>query len=177
MSTEREQTSRFTLHWLKAQPILAGYVGSLVRDRAAADDIVQSVALTAIQKMDEYDEARSFEAWVIGIAKFKVLQHYRSAGQDRLVFDVGLTDAFTKHYKDSAEGYEDRVAALRVCMEKLPDESQSLLTHRYFDQEPVQSIASKLGKTPARISKQLFTIRKALERCIGQRLGSEGSER
>lgn len=115
MSSEREKTSRFTVLWLKAQPVLSGYVGAMVRDRAAADDIVQSVALTAVQKMDEYDDQRSFEAWVIGIARFKVLQHYRTAGQDRLIFDESLTDAFTKHYTASAEGFEDRLTALRDC--------------------------------------------------------------
>ncbi|MFK7788932.1 MAG: sigma-70 family RNA polymerase sigma factor [Phycisphaeraceae bacterium] len=177
MSTEREKTSRFTVLWLKAQPVLAGYIGAMVRDRAVVDDLLQGVALTAVEKMDDYDEARSFEAWVIGIARFKVLQHYRSAGKDRLIFDEALTDAFTQHYADSAEGYEDRLAALRDCMAKLPGDAQSLLANRYFENEPVKTIASRLGKTPARISKQLFTIRQALERCIGQRLGTQGGTR
>ena len=174
MSSEREKTSRFTMHWLKAQPVLAGYVGAMVRDRAAADDIVQGVALTAVEKMDDYDDARSFEAWVIGIARYKVLQHYRTVGQDKLIFDEGLTDAFTKHYTKASAGYEDRVEALRDCMAKLPDEAQSLLSNRYYEQVPVKSIAAALGKTPARISKKLFAIRRTLEQCIGQRLKTEG---
>jgi len=177
MPSEREKTSRFTVHWLKAQPVLVGYIAAMVRDRAAADDLVQSVALTAVEKMDEYDDTRSFEAWVIGIARYKVLQHYRSVGQERLVFDEGLIDSFTSHYKDASAGYESRISALRDCMDKLPDESQSLLTKRYFDQTPVKSIAAKLGKTPARISKQLFNIRRTLEQCIGKRLGAEGGGR
>ncbi|MBX2850119.1 MAG: sigma-70 family RNA polymerase sigma factor [Phycisphaeraceae bacterium] len=174
MPTEREKTSRFTVLWLKAQPVLAGYVGAMVRDRAAADDIVQGVALTAVEKMDDYDDQRSFEAWVIGIARYKVLQHYRTVGQDKLIFDEGLSDSFTKHYADAASGYEDRVDALRTCMAKLPDEAQSLLSNRYYEQVPVKSIASKLGETPARISKKLFAIRRALEQCIAQRLKTEG---
>jgi len=174
MSTERERTSRFTVLWLKAQSVLVGYVGSLVRDRAAADDIVQSVALTAVEKMDEYDETRSFEAWVIGIARFKVLQHYRNAGHEKLIFDENLLDAFTGHYEAATNNHTDRLTALRVCMDKLPEESQALLSKRYFDQEAVKSIAKKLGKTPARISKQLFTIRRALEQCIAKRMANEG---
>lgn len=177
MSSEREKTSRFTVLWLKAQPVLAGYVGAMVRDRAAADDIVQSVALTAVEKMDDYDDARSFEAWVIGIAKFKVLQHYRTVGKDKLVFDEGLADSFTKHYANASGDYEERIDALRQCMAKLPDEAQSLLTKRYDEQQPVKSIAAALGKTPARISKKLFVIRQTLERCIGDRLKTQGGAR
>ena len=177
MSIEREKTSRFTVLWLKAQPVLAGYVGAMVRDRAAADDLVQSVALTAVEKMDDYDDQRSFEAWVIGIAKFKVLQHYRTVGQEKLIFDDGLTDKFTQHYAETSAGYEDRIHALRACMAKLPDEAQSLLNKRYGEQVPVKSIAAKLGQTPARISKKLFLIRQTLERCIGERLKSEGGTR
>jgi RNA polymerase sigma-70 factor (ECF subfamily) len=176
MSNEREKTSRFTVRWLKAQPVLVGYVAAMVRDRASADDIVQGVALTAVEKMDEYDASRSFEAWVIGIARFKVLQYYRSVGQDKLVFDEGLLGSFTKHYEDTSANYEQRVSALRQCMEKLPDESQSLLNKRYFDQTPVKSIAKAIGKTPARISKQLFTIRRKLEVCIGNHLSMQGGE-
>lgn len=177
MSGEREKTSRFTVLWLKAQPVLAGYVGSMVRDRVIADDLIQSVALTAVQKMDEYDEDRSFEAWVIGIARYKVLQYYREVGQDRLVFDESLAESFTKHYTDVSQGYEDRVGALRQCMDKLPQDAQNLLTHRYFDQQSVKSIAQMMGKTPARISKQLYTIRQALQQCIGQCLRAEGGGR
>ena len=177
MSSEREKTSRFTVYWLKAQPVLAGYVGAMVRDRAAADDIVQAVALTAVEKMDDYDDARSFEAWVIGIARFKVLQHYRTVGQDKLVFDESLADSFTRHYTDASGGYEERVAALRECMTKLPVEAQLLLTNRYYEQKPVKSIAAMLGKTPARISKQLFTIRQKLEQCISDRLKTQGGAR
>lgn len=177
MSTERERTSRFTVLWLKAQPVLAGYVGAMVRDRAVADDIVQAVALTAVEKMDDYDDQRSFEAWVVGIARYKVLQHYRSVGQDKLVFDEGLTDRFTQHYTETSAGYEDRVDALRDCMAKLPDEAQSLLSKRYYEQEPVKSIAAKLGQAPTRISKKLFAIRRTLEQCIGQRLKTEGGTR
>jgi RNA polymerase sigma-70 factor (ECF subfamily) len=177
MSNEREKTSRFTVLWLKAQPVLAGYVGAMIRDRAIADDLVQSVALTAVEKMDEYDPTLSFEAWVIGIARFKVLQHYRSAKRDNLVFDAGLAEAFATHYTDAASGHEDRVAALRKCMDKLPDDAQALLDQRYFEHRPVKAIASLLGQTPARISKRLFTIRRALERCIAQQLKAQGGAR
>lgn len=176
MSTERQKTSRFTLLWLKAQPVLVGYVAAMVRDRAAADDIVQSVALTAVEKLDDYDETRSFEAWIIGIARFKVLQHYRTVGQERLVFDDGLIETFTAHYQDVSADYEQRVSALRHCMDKLPDDARSLLNQRYFDQQPVRSIAAALGKAPARISKQLFAIRRTLEQCIARHMGHEGGE-
>lgn len=174
MSSDKQQTSRFTLLWLKAQPILAGYVGSLVRDRAAADDIVQSVALTAIEKLDDYDPQRSFEAWVIGIARNKVLQHFRNTGRDKLVFDDALIDAFSRHYTAALPGYDDRLTALRTCMDKLPDDAQALLARRYFDRQSVKSIAHELSQAPQRISKQLYTIRRALERCIGQHLHAEG---
>ncbi|MGB0768061.1 MAG: sigma-70 family RNA polymerase sigma factor [Phycisphaeraceae bacterium] len=177
MSSERERTSRFTVLWLKAQPILAGYVGSMVRDRAAADDILQSVALTSVEKLDEYEPDRSFEAWVVGIARYKVLQYYREVDQDRLIFDDQLADAYTRHFADAAQGYEQRVDALRDCIDKLPEDGRALLNNRYFDQQSVKSIAAMLGKTPARISKQLFSLRRALEQCIEQRLRSQGGAR
>lgn len=117
---------------------------------------------------------RSFQAWVIGIARNKVRQHFRNAGRDKLVFDDALLDAFSRHYTDTLPGYDDRVAALRSCMDKLPDDAQALLARRYYERQPVKSIARDLSQTPQRISKRLYTIRRALERCIGLKLRAEG---
>jgi len=174
MTQDQQNTSRFTVLWLKAQPVLTGYVVSLVRDRAASDDIIQAVALTALEKMDAYDGQRSFEAWVIGIARFKVLQYFKAHKQDRLVFDEALIDQICDQYIETTADYDARLTALRDCMEKLPDETRELLNQRYFDKTSVKGIAQLLGRTPQRVSKQLHTIRRALQRCIHQRMAADG---
>lgn len=88
MSSEREKTSRFTVHWLKAQPVLAGYVGAMVRDRAAADDIVQSVATIATEKFDTFDPEQEFSRWAIGIAKNRIYKSIRTKVRDRHIFST-----------------------------------------------------------------------------------------
>lgn len=175
MEIEWQTTSRFTVLWLKAQPVVAGYVASVVRDRSAADDIVQNTALTAIEKFNEYDPARSFEAWTIGVARFKILQHLRDTGRDRLVFDDTIIEQLGGEHVRLAESYEDRLQSLRHCMTRLPQQSRQLMTQRYFREMSVKSIAAQLGLTPERISRRLFSIRRALEQCIRQRLEADQS--
>jgi DNA-directed RNA polymerase specialized sigma24 family protein len=48
---------------------------------------VQKVALTVARRFDEYDGERSFEAWASGLAKSRVIDHYRvscHSGQARM---------------------------------------------------------------------------------------------
>lgn len=178
MPDEQQSTSRFTLLWLKAQPVVTGYIASLVHDRAEADDLVQSVALTAVEKIGEFDNARSFDAWVLGIARLKILRHYRTVARDqqRLVFNEAIVNQLSDEYLGLSEQHDLRVKALRICMEKLPDDSRELLTRRYFHAQQVKAIAEQLGLTPRQISKRLFTIRRGLERCISLKLhGKDGA--
>ena len=79
MLKEQEQL-RFMRLWTAAQPAVSGYVRSLVRDRAVADEVLQETSLVLFRRFEEYDEQRPFVAWALGIARFQVLSLNRDAG-------------------------------------------------------------------------------------------------
>ena len=64
-----DDQDRFTRCWTQAQPAIAGYIAALVPDPHAADDVVQEVAVILLRKFAEYDPARPFIAWAMGVAK------------------------------------------------------------------------------------------------------------
>ena len=61
----------------KSQPALKSFVNSKIYNDADVADIVQNVNEAVLNKEDAYEEGRSFEGWVIGIAKYQILQHFK----------------------------------------------------------------------------------------------------
>lgn len=175
MPQDIETTQRFTLLWIKAQPKAAAFIASLVRDRHHAEDLLQEVAITAVAKFEKYDRARSFDAWVLGIARLKIMRYFRTAGRDRIVLSEQTVTLLQSEYEQLAETRESRVHHLNDCIDKLPDKARSLLKRRYFGNMAVKAIAADEGRPTNTIGKQLFMIRRKLEQCITRRMkSSEG---
>ncbi len=85
-------SEQLTVEWTKAQPVVAAYISSLVPDFHDAEDILHQVAVTLVQKFDQYDRQRPFVAWAIGIAKYEVLKHRRKIATDKHVFGNDLVE-------------------------------------------------------------------------------------
>ena len=77
---------RFLKLLLPAQPDLKAFIASVVRDRAAADDLFQEVCLALWQSFASYDPARPFGAWARGVAGKKVLQSHEKTRRIPLAF-------------------------------------------------------------------------------------------
>ncbi|MEM9700850.1 MAG: sigma-70 family RNA polymerase sigma factor, partial [Planctomycetota bacterium] len=54
---------------LRYEPEVWRRAAFVLRDRAAAEDVTQEAFLVAYRKLDEYDPARPFGAWLAGIAR------------------------------------------------------------------------------------------------------------
>ncbi|MEM6257797.1 MAG: sigma-70 family RNA polymerase sigma factor [Planctomycetota bacterium] len=176
MPNNIETTQQFTLLWIKAQPKALAFISSLVRDRHHAEDLLQEVAITAVAKFDTYDRDRSFDAWVLGIARLKIMRYFRTAGRDRLTLSEATVTHLQSEYEQLATTREARADALNNCIEKLPEQARSLLKRRYFRDMAVKDIAADDGRKPTAIGKQLFVIRRKLEDCINRRLKQTGGE-
>lgn len=81
-----ESTQHATRLWTTAQPVVAAFVASAVRNRHDRDDVLQEAAIAVINAFASYDSARPFQAWAIGIARNQVGLYLRKRGRDRLVF-------------------------------------------------------------------------------------------
>ena len=55
---------------------IRAFIGSVVRDAHACDDLFQDVALTLWKEFGRYDRSRSFGAWARGIASMKLMQRW-----------------------------------------------------------------------------------------------------
>ena len=69
------------LHFFRrAETDLRAFIGSVIRDPHAREDIFQEVSRTLWERFDDYDLERPFGAWARGIASRKMLEARRRAG-------------------------------------------------------------------------------------------------
>lgn len=157
---------RFTCLWINHQSAVFGYLNALVRDRQAAEDLLQETALTALRLFSEYDPQRPFVAWILGIARFKALGYHRDSGRSRMVFDEQMMEHFTENWIELSSGDTKRREALETCLNKLASHSQKVVRMRYYDEMTADQIAKALGGNSGTIRVTLQRIRNELRQCI-----------
>ena len=159
--------------FLRHQDDLRAFLGSVVRDRAAAEDLFQEISLVLWQSFGNYDPARPFGAWARGIAVKKVLQGREKTRRLPLAFSPAAIQAVLDAY-DRTESLAPDPGDLRDCISKLPPRSQSLLAMRYEKSLKLHEIAKEVGSTLDAVHKLLSRIRENLQECLQRRL-QEGS--
>jgi RNA polymerase sigma-70 factor (ECF subfamily) len=167
------ESEQFIQALTASQNSLYGYILSLLPDRAAAEDVLQEVNLTAWKKRADFSPGTSFVAWASKIAYFHVLSHRRRMSRDRLVFDDDVLDYLAERQAERAEAVGPRARALKRCLEKLPDNQRALVQQRYAPGGSVQDIAAAAGRKVGAISQSLYRIREALLKCVEQTIAGE----
>ena len=86
--------------WAATQPTAASFISLLVSDYHDAQDILQEVAAAVLSyDFEAQGWPKVFDAWVIGIARHKVMDYYRKRGGEKLVFDTESIDRVSEAYE------------------------------------------------------------------------------
>jgi RNA polymerase sigma-70 factor (ECF subfamily) len=168
-----ESRDDFLRMLLEHEADLRAFIGSLVRERLARDDVFQEVAMTLWQQADQYDPARSFGAWARGIAANKILQRRHQDQRFPVVLPPEAIQAVLDAFDRTEAAAAGRREALAECLKRLPDEPRRLLTLRYEEDLNVEEIARRVSRTLDAVYRALSRIRAALEECVRRRLATE----
>jgi len=168
-----DQYDEYLRLFLKHEPDLRAFIGSVIRDHHVREDLVQDVAVVCWQQFARYDRGRSFGAWARGIAANKVRQRMARSDLFPLVSDPAVLDAVLQAFDRTEEEASPRLEALRVCVSRLPEKSRRLLEYRYGEAMRPDEIAERLKRRRDAIYKALARLRSKLEECIRRRLALE----
>ncbi len=160
--------------FLAAEPDLRAFVGSLVAEPAAREDLFQEVAVTLWECFERFDPERgAFGAWARGVAANKVLHARRRSGRLPVSFPpeaiAQIAEAFGADPDEELGGA--RAEALRDCLRRLPERSRKLVELRYEEGLSGRQLAGHLGRSIDAVYQSLSRIRRGLEECIRGRLG------
>lgn len=156
--------------WVQSQSAISAYLTANVIDVHHAEDLVQEVAQVAAEKFGEYDRARSFTSWALGIARNRLLKYYRTRARDRLVLSETALTMLGAALERVEHEAEDRRMALRTCLDRVEGRRRKVLEMRYGENVRVADIAATLGMSPDGVSVMLHRIRTILYECIQRQL-------
>ena len=136
----------------ESQPALKSFVNSKIYNDADVADIVQNVNEAALNKADSYKEGRSFEGWVIGIAKYQILQHFK---KNRKTVSTSPLDScpesFLADIPFAPLVLEER-KALRLQIYGILTDNQKKIFKLLCVGKKIKDIAIELDWAPSRVS-------------------------
>lgn len=165
-----DDQERFTRCWTQVQPAIAGYVTAVIQDPHVADDVVQEVAVTLLRKFPDYDPARPFIAWAMGVAKTAILSQRRDHARAAVRFAPTTIESLAEVWQELLPEADQRRAALAECLRTIAGRARELLRLRYEEAIEPQDIAARVGMTPVAVRVALSRVRTVLQECIERRM-------
>ena len=167
----------YTKRLLDVQSRLFAYIAVFVPNRHDAAEILQETNAVLIRKHEEF-KGGDFWFWASKVAYFEVLSFRKRRNRNQMMLNVD--DQVLQNVADEAASamadVDERILALRRCMEKMPPASRDLVRFRYTDGISADAIASRLGQTALAVRQALFRIREKLGDCISQRLAARDAQ-
>jgi RNA polymerase sigma-70 factor, ECF subfamily len=164
----------FTRYWTKAQPVVSGYITSMVPDYHQAEDMLQNVAVVLLRKFSEYNPAQSFNAWALGVTRNEILLRRRTHARSFVSFQPDLVESVASAYGELSSELDTRTAALQQCFQNVKGRSWDMISLRYEQDLKPQQIAEKLSMDPGAVRTALSRIRASLQECIERRVAQQG---
>jgi RNA polymerase sigma-70 factor (ECF subfamily) len=151
----------------EALPHVYGYLLARCRERALAEDLTAETFLAAVSALRKPDAPELSVAWLIGVARHKLADHWRRAEREQR----GLPVLDGEPAEDPWDLAVDAIQA-RAVLDELGAHHRAALTLRYLDGLPVGEVAAHLGRTVHATEALLVRARNAFRRAY---LGEEGT--
>jgi len=148
----------------RALPAVYGYLRPRCGDAVLAEDLAAETFLAACDAIDRRHVDDVTVAWLIGIARHKLVDHWRRVG--RRERDLQAVADLTEPLADPWEAKLDADVIERT-LASLSAVNRSALTLRYLDGLPVAEVADLLGRTVAATDQVLARARSSFRQHYG----------
>jgi RNA polymerase sigma-70 factor (ECF subfamily) len=123
------------------------------------DDLVQDVFLEAWRGLAQYRGDGGLKAWMVGIARHKVQDHYRRALRSaEFPEDLDDTRASPPLLEENFFT-QQRGERIHATMAALPELYRFVLRWRYWDDKSAGEIAASIGRTEKAVERLLARAR------------------
>jgi RNA polymerase sigma-70 factor (ECF subfamily) len=129
-----------------ALPDVYGYLLSRCGSSAVAEDLTAETFLAAVDAVERGAVVDLATAWLIGVARHKLVDHWRRQERERRALSVVAEDPLAA---DAVDDWDVRIDAAIATdtLAALGAHHRSALTLRYLDGLPVAQVAEVLGRT------------------------------
>ena len=163
------------------RPYLLRYASRHLRNRDAAEDVVQETLLAALAAEAGFAGRSNLRTWATGILKHKIVDAIRRAGRERALEGEDGSDDFDAlfdergHWHEHPARWDDPdgalqqkqfLAALERCLEGLPPRTAKAFLLREHLGLETGEICKALGVTSTHCWVLLYRARMALRECL-----------
>jgi RNA polymerase sigma-70 factor (ECF subfamily) len=151
--------------------MLRSYIGAQVFNASDVDDLAQECFIAAYHALPQYRRGEDFGAWLRGIARNKILMHFRSMQRranavEKFRADVAeLIDP--ELAVQAAHDTHESIAALLRCIGKLPEKMRRVV-HAGLDGIRAATIAQMLDTTTGAVYQLHYRANQLLRDCVAQ---------
>jgi len=135
------------------------------RDRALAEELTQQTFVDAV-RTHARTSAGDRERWLIGIARHRLADHFRSLERRERGFMRLISGAREAEVAWVGESTQD--TELADALRRLPAAQRAAIVLRYLDDQPVREVARLLGRSEGAVESLLSRARETLRRAMGE---------
>jgi len=126
---------------------LQGVAFLILRDRAAAEDVVVDTLLAALDRGDQLRDGDALRPWILRIATNKALGMRRTSSR---VVQLHVMPDRPARFTD-----EDERLTLLACVDRLAPRMRAAVVLRYYADMSVREVAEALGTSENTVKTQL----------------------
>ena len=152
----------------EALPEVYGYLLHRCGDEGTAEDLTSETFMAAVDGVQRGRIPDLTVAWLIGVARHKLVDHWRAKARDERKLAAVEADPRLTAEVDDWDATVDAVVAHDVLADLGPHH-RAALTLRYLDGLPVPSVAGHLGRTIHATEALLVRARIAFRNEYGER--------
>ena len=142
-----------------------GLAYSILRDRAAAEDLAQEVFVKLWQALPRYDGRAQLSTWIYAITRNAAVSALRRRRRSVSLSDPAVLEEVENAGAEPAALPEDLM--LRRHIEALPEKQRQVITLYYLDERPVDEVAAMMGLPANTVKTHLHRARASLAAAIG----------
>jgi RNA polymerase sigma-70 factor, ECF subfamily len=148
-----------------------------VHDEARAEEIVVDTMHEVWKKPEQFNGTSKFSTWVLGIARYKVLNSFREArhAHDELNEEIAESVESEAGTPFEALAERQRSQGVKRCMSKLSDEHRECMHLAFFEGLTLAEIAELQSCPENTVKTRMFHARQKIKNCLRLLLASEGT--
>ncbi|BBK34393.1 RNA polymerase sigma-70 factor (ECF subfamily) [Stella humosa] len=145
---------------------LVGYLLRFVRDHAVAEELAAEVMVGVWRQAARYEGRSSLETWVFGIAHNKAVSWLRKRREEGM--PEGAAEALVDERADpEAEAEASSVTDMMTrLIARLSAEQQAALQLTYYQEMPLEQVASAMGCPVNTVKTRIYYARQHLKRML-----------
>lgn len=159
---------------------LLSFAMSKLNDLELSKDLVQDTLVSAITKLDTFEQRSKLRTWLTSILNRKIIDHWRKA-------ETRYTDPVSSFFRqDSKQGHwlesqgnnqtletiEDQISEeetnmeLAECLDKLPVKWKGVVASKYLEEKESDEICKDFDITPSNLWVMIHRAKLVLRECL-----------